>query len=79
MYLWFHMMTTAFWDIAPCSLAEVNRRFTDAYCLRYHGGHGYIRRSIPQGCLHNHRRGQPEVSQGFVCFPEQTVVIIAEK
>jgi cobalamin synthase len=25
----------AFWDIAPCSLMEVYRRFRGAYCLNY--------------------------------------------
>jgi hypothetical protein len=28
---------TAFWDIAPCSLVEVDRRFRGAYCLHYQG------------------------------------------
>jgi hypothetical protein len=27
----------AFWDIAPRSLAEVDRRFRGVYCLRYQG------------------------------------------
>jgi hypothetical protein len=31
------MKTTAFWDIAPCSLVEVDRRFRGAYCLLHHG------------------------------------------
>jgi hypothetical protein len=26
---------TAFWDIAPCSLVEVDRRFRGAYCLHH--------------------------------------------
>jgi hypothetical protein len=26
---------TAFWNIAPCSLVDVNRRFRDAYCLHH--------------------------------------------
>jgi hypothetical protein len=26
---------TVFWDVAPCSLAEVYRRFRGAYCLHY--------------------------------------------
>jgi hypothetical protein len=29
--------TTAFWDTAPCSLVEVDRRFRDAYCLHHNG------------------------------------------
>jgi hypothetical protein len=28
---------TAFWDIAPRSLVEVNRRFRGAYCLHHQG------------------------------------------
>jgi hypothetical protein len=28
---------TALWDIAPCSLVEVDRRFKGAYCLHYQG------------------------------------------
>jgi hypothetical protein len=31
------MKMTAFWDIAPCSLAEVYRCFRDAYCLHHQG------------------------------------------
>jgi hypothetical protein len=27
------MKVTFFWDIAPCSLVEVDRRFRGAYCL----------------------------------------------
>jgi hypothetical protein len=26
-----------FWDVAPCALAEIYRRFRGAYCLRRHG------------------------------------------
>jgi hypothetical protein len=28
---------TAFWDVAPCSLMEGDRRFRGVYCLRYQG------------------------------------------
>jgi hypothetical protein len=31
------MKMTAFWDIAPCSLVEVDRRSRDAYCLHHEG------------------------------------------
>jgi len=31
------MKITAFWDIAPCGLVVVERRFRDAYCLRHLG------------------------------------------
>jgi hypothetical protein len=36
---------TAFWDVAPCSVVEVGRRFRDAYCL-HHEGDGYSYLSI---------------------------------
>jgi hypothetical protein len=29
---------TVFWDLAPCSLVETNRRFRDAYCLHHQCG-----------------------------------------
>jgi hypothetical protein len=32
------MKITAFYDIAPCSLIEIDRRFTDAHCLHHQGG-----------------------------------------
>jgi hypothetical protein len=28
-----HMRTSVFWDAAPCSLVDINRRFRGAYCL----------------------------------------------
>jgi hypothetical protein len=31
------MKMTVFWDVAPCSLVEVYRRFTCAYSLHYQG------------------------------------------
>jgi hypothetical protein len=31
------MKVTAFWDIAPCSLIEVERRFRGVYCLHHQG------------------------------------------
>jgi hypothetical protein len=31
------MKMTTFWDIAPCSLVEVNRRFIGPYCLHHQG------------------------------------------
>jgi hypothetical protein len=32
------MKMIAFWDMAPCSLVEVDGRFRGAYCLRHRGG-----------------------------------------
>jgi hypothetical protein len=31
------MMVTAFWDMAPCSIVEVGRRFRRAYFLHLQG------------------------------------------
>jgi hypothetical protein len=42
-YVRFQVLTTesmklrAFWDIAPCSLVGVDRRFRGAYCLHHQG------------------------------------------
>jgi hypothetical protein len=52
----------AFWDIAPCSLVVVDRRFRRSYCL-YQGSDGgstvyyneTTRRNTPQG-YHRHTR-----------------------
>jgi hypothetical protein len=30
----------AFWDILPCSVIEVERRFRDAYCVQHEGVDG---------------------------------------
>jgi hypothetical protein len=35
-----NMKMTAFWDIVPCSLVEVDRRFRGAYCLHHQGDEG---------------------------------------
>jgi hypothetical protein len=29
----------AFWDVAPCSLVDINQSFRDAYCLHHQGDH----------------------------------------
>jgi hypothetical protein len=31
------MTMAVVWDVAPCSLVEVDRRFRDDYCLRHQG------------------------------------------
>jgi hypothetical protein len=31
---------TAFWDIAPCNVVEIDRHFRGAYCLHHHPDHG---------------------------------------
>jgi hypothetical protein len=36
------MKMKVFWDIAPCSLAGVDRRFSRAYCVHNQGYDRYI-------------------------------------
>jgi hypothetical protein len=36
------MNMTAFWDTAPCSLVEVDRRFRGAYSLHYQGDEWWV-------------------------------------
>jgi hypothetical protein len=33
------MKMTVSWDVAPCSILEVDRRFRGAYCLHHQGDH----------------------------------------
>jgi hypothetical protein len=33
-------MKTVFWDVAPCSLVEINRCFRGVYCLHHQGSDG---------------------------------------
>jgi hypothetical protein len=59
---------TAFWNMAPCSLLEVVRRFRDAYCFHHLGNdstetpetsiylYETIRRHNPEGCHLNLER-----------------------
>jgi hypothetical protein len=37
------MKITDFWDVAPCSLVEVYRRFRGACCLHHQGDDGCIK------------------------------------
>jgi hypothetical protein len=34
-----HLKMTVFWDVAPCRLVEVYRRFRGAYCFHHRGNH----------------------------------------
>jgi hypothetical protein len=36
----FHMKIIIYWDIAPCSLVEINQCFRGAYCLHHQGNDG---------------------------------------
>jgi hypothetical protein len=45
------MNTTVFWDVAPCSLVEMDRRFRGAHCLHHQGIPNFYkttRRNIPE-------------------------------
>jgi hypothetical protein len=55
-----NMKMTVFWDVAPCSLVEVYRRFRGTYCLNHQGDD----RSIPTR-LHG------AISQKTVIIEEQ--------
>jgi hypothetical protein len=69
-----------FWDVAPCSMMEIDRRFRGAYCLHHLDDESYQtgRRNIPEDShLHTRRRenlksqscvrrrGQPSAYPGF--------------
>jgi hypothetical protein len=44
-------MKMTFWDVAPCTLVEVDRRFGGAFCFLHQGDEYEItRRNIPEGC-----------------------------
>jgi hypothetical protein len=42
---------TVFWDIAPCSFVEVNRRFGGTYCLHHQGDVMTSRRCIQKAVI----------------------------
>jgi hypothetical protein len=44
------MKVTAFWDIAPCSLVAVDRRFEGVCCLHHQDYFNSTVHYIPQGC-----------------------------
>jgi hypothetical protein len=48
---------TALWDIASCSLVEVNQRFGGAYCLHHQGDDDIIPEFAWRG------RGKPRISE----------------
>jgi hypothetical protein len=40
------MKMAVFWDTAPCSLVEVDRRSRNAYCLHHKGDEGLIMETV---------------------------------
>jgi hypothetical protein len=50
---------TVFWDVAPCSLAEVDRRFRGVYCL-CHQGYGDSKYFWNVGDLRDYTANFPE-------------------
>jgi hypothetical protein len=65
------MKMTAFWDNAPCSLVEVDRRFRDAYCL-----HQCFPTRVPQNIVKGSARNQRKNSDVITthCFLHQEVL-----
>jgi hypothetical protein len=54
------MKMTVFWDVAPCSLVQINQHFRGAYCLHHQGDKG---RSISETLVnfyHTTRRNTSE-------------------
>jgi hypothetical protein len=54
---------TGFWDIAPCSLVEVDRRFRGVYCLHHLVGllqRDYTVLYTRRLSLHTRRRDNPK-------------------
>jgi hypothetical protein len=47
-----------FWDVAPCSHVEVDRRFRRAYCLHHHPTSQKTLSLIPRLRLHSSNRTQ---------------------
>jgi hypothetical protein len=65
---------TAFWDIAPCSLVEVDRRFRSAYCLHHQGERPDTRRYIPEDSDLHARRRENLKSHAVRCFANQLII-----
>jgi hypothetical protein len=71
----------AFWDIAPCSLVEVDLRFRGAYCLHHQGDGGGARETsgcfneglrnyIPEECI-LHTRSSENLISHTVTFDQK--------
>jgi hypothetical protein len=60
------LMTTVFWDVAPCSLVEVYRRFRGAYCLHHRGG-----------CLRTRRWEEYLDLRRTISFLAQLVIVLS--
>jgi hypothetical protein len=40
------MKMAVFWDVAPRSLVDIDRRFRGAYCPRHQGGDSYVDQTL---------------------------------
>jgi hypothetical protein len=56
------MKMTVFWDVSPCSLVEVYRRFRGAYCLHHQGAHHH---RLDDGVSQDGDLGQAVVNTGM--------------
>jgi hypothetical protein len=61
------MKITVFWDVAPCSLVEVYRRFGGAYCLQLQGDVKAVGKLLPEYTA-QHPRRQPSSMYNSVYF-----------
>jgi hypothetical protein len=38
---WKEVKMTVFWDVAPCSMIDIDRHFRGVYCLHHQGDHSF--------------------------------------
>jgi hypothetical protein len=74
-YVRVHVLTAAsmllvFWDVAPCSHVEVDRRFRGAYCLHHQGDSSRLHDATSQKTLNFKRT---VVSAVFCCFSQEFI------
>jgi hypothetical protein len=78
----FILKMTVFWDVAPCSPVETDRRFRGSYCL-HHQGHEWWRQQSPLGVYTTQQPWrqsysysppwEPEISPSFILFKRDSV------
>jgi hypothetical protein len=61
------------WNVARCSLVEVDLRFTGAYCL-HHQSHRPIRRNIPEDSHIHICRLEPEICNRIAALEFRSLV-----
>jgi hypothetical protein len=63
-------MKSVFWDVAPCSLVEVYRRFRGAYCFHHQGDDNGVANTSKTSVnfYQTTRRNILEDSHLYICF-----------